>query len=83
MLRSFVVLAPLLDHRDDLVRVAEPAQDAAVGRVARLALAPRLEAELLEQDPRHLLRRAEHELLAREARSRCASSSSTRSSAAP
>ena len=60
------VLAPLLDHRHDLVLGADPAQDAAVGRVAGLALAARLEAELLEQDPRHLLRRAEHELLAGE-----------------
>ena len=42
------VLAPLLDHRHDLVLGADPAQDAAVGRVARLSLAARLEAELLE-----------------------------------
>ena len=60
------VLAPLLDHRHDLVVGADPAQDTAVGRVARLALAARLEAELLEQDSRHLLGRAEHELLAGE-----------------
>ena len=42
------------------------AEHARVGRVARLALAPRGQLELLEEDPRELLRRAEHELLARE-----------------
>ena len=41
-------------------------QHARVGRVARLALPAGCEAEHLEEDPRHLLRRAEHELLARE-----------------
>ena len=60
------VLAPLLDHADDLVLAADRAQDARVGRVAGLALAAGREAELLEQDPADLLRRAEHELLARE-----------------
>ena len=51
---------------DDLVLAADRAQDARVGRVARLALPARGKAELLEQDPRDLLGRAEHELLARE-----------------
>jgi hypothetical protein len=48
------------------VLAADRAQDARVGRVAGLALAARRQLELLEQDPRDLLRRAEHELLARE-----------------
>ena len=60
------VLAPLLDHADDLVLAADRAQDARVGRVAGLALAAGREAELVEQDPADLLGRAEHELLARE-----------------
>src|SRR5918912_1214530 len=60
------VLTPLLDHGDDLVVAADRAQDARVGRVARLALPPGRQLELLEEDPRDLLRRAEHELLARE-----------------
>ena len=60
------VLAPLLDHGHDLVCVAQAAEDPAVGRVAGLPLPAGLEPELLEQHPRHLLRRAEHELLARE-----------------
>ena len=59
-------LSPLLDHRDDLVVGADRAQHLAVGRVAGLSLASRRELELLEEDPPELLRRAEHELLARE-----------------
>ena len=46
--------------------VPDRAQDARVRRVAGLPLASRSELELLEQDARELLRRAEHELLARE-----------------
>src|SRR5204863_5440843 len=60
------VLAPLLDHPDELVLVPDRAEYARVGRVAGLALAPRRQLQLLEQDARDLLRRAEHELLARE-----------------
>src|SRR5206468_6076125 len=56
----------LLDHADELVLAADRAEHTAVGRVAGLALAAGREAELLEQDVRDLLRRAEHELLARE-----------------
>src|SRR5206468_1530261 len=56
------VLAPLLDHADQLVLAADRAQDTAVRRVPGLALAARSELELLEQDPRDLLRRAEDEL---------------------
>ncbi len=41
-------------------------QHARVGRVAGLPLAPGRQLELLEEDPRHLLGRAEHELLVRE-----------------
>jgi hypothetical protein len=48
------------------VLAADRAEHARVGRVAGLALPPRRQLELLEQDPRHLLRRTEHELLARE-----------------
>src|SRR5581483_2550661 len=59
-------LAPFLDDADERVLVADRAQHARVGRVARLPLAPGRELELLEEDPRDLLRRAEHELLARE-----------------
>ena len=59
-------LTPLLDHRDDRVLVADRAEHLCVGRVAGLALASGGQAELLEQDPADLLRRAEHELLARE-----------------
>ena len=59
-------LAPLLEHADDLVLAANRAEHARVGRVAGLALAAGCQAEHLEEDPRHLLRRAEHELLARE-----------------
>ena len=58
------VLAPFLDHLDDRVLVADRAEHARVGRVAGLALAPGREPEHLEQDAGHLLRRAEHELLA-------------------
>ena len=58
------VLAPLLDHADDLVLAADRAQDAGVRRVAGLALAARGQLQLLEQDPRDLLGRAELELLA-------------------
>src|SRR5713101_5541921 len=46
--------------------VPDRAQHARVRRVARLSLPSRRELELLEEDPRELLRRAEHELLARE-----------------
>jgi hypothetical protein len=60
------ILAPLLDHADDRVLAADRAEDARVGRVAGLALAPGGQLELLEQDPRDLLGRAEHELLARQ-----------------
>ena len=60
------VLAPLLDHGDDLVLAADRAEDSRVGREAGLALAARRELELLEQDAADLLGRAEHELLARE-----------------
>src|SRR5215203_5781595 len=60
------VLAPLLDHLDDRVVLANRAEHLRVRRVAGLALAPRCQLELLEQDARDLLRRAEHELLARE-----------------
>ena len=58
-------LAPLLDDRDDLVLLTDRPENARVGGVARLALAPGRERELLEEDPRDLLGRAEHELLAR------------------
>ena len=59
-------LAPLLDHADELVLTADRAQDARIGRVARLPLSARRQPELLEQDPGDLLGRAEHELLAGE-----------------
>ena len=58
-------LAPLLDDLDDRVLVPDRAENARVRRVAGLALAPGRELELLEEDARELLRRAEHELLAR------------------
>ena len=64
------VLAPFLDHGDDLVLAADAPQHAAVGRVAGLALAAGRQPELLEQDAGHLLGRAEHELLARKLRAR-------------
>ena len=59
-------LAPLLDHGNDLVVGADRAEHLRVGRVAGLALAAGRELELLEEDPAELLRRPEHELLARE-----------------
>src|SRR5207248_11085764 len=59
-------LAPLLDHLDDLMLMADRAEHARVGRVARLSLAAGRQLELLEEDARELLRRADHELLARE-----------------
>jgi hypothetical protein len=59
-------LAPLLDDRDDRVVVPDRAEDARVGRVPRLALPPGRQLELLEEDPRELLRRAELERLAGE-----------------
>src|SRR5207302_1721974 len=62
-LRQF---APLLDDLDDRMLVPDRAQHARVRRVAGLALPPRRQLELLEEDARELLRRAEHELLARE-----------------
>src|SRR5260221_10273988 len=58
-------LAPLLDDLDDRVLVPDRAENARVRRVAGLAFATRRELELLEQDASDLLRRAEHELLAR------------------
>ena len=66
MFSELRVLAPLLDHADDLVLVPDLAEDAGVGRVAGLALAVRRELELLEEDPRDLLGRAEDELLSGE-----------------
>ena len=57
-------LAPLLDRRDDLVLVADRLQHAGVGREAGLAAALVRQAELVEQDRRELLRRADRELLA-------------------
>jgi hypothetical protein len=60
------VLAPLLDHGDDLVLLADRTEHLRVRRVAGLALSPGREAELLEEHASDLLRRAEHELLARE-----------------
>ena len=59
-------LAPLLDDGDDRVVVADRAKHSRVGRVAGLALPAGGELELLEQDPRELLGRAELELLAGE-----------------
>ena len=59
-------LPPLLDDGHDRVVVADRAEHARVGRVAGLPLAAGRETELLEQDARELLRRAELELLARE-----------------
>ena len=56
-------LAPLLDRRDDLVLVADRLEHAGVGREAGLAAALARQAELLEQDRRELLRRADRELL--------------------
>ena len=58
------VLAPLLDDAHELVLAADGAEHAGVRRVAGLALAAGCELELLEEDARHLLRGAEHELLA-------------------
>src|SRR6185312_2064456 len=49
------VLAPLLDHTDDLVLAADRAEHARVGRVAGLALAARRQLQLLEEDARDLL----------------------------
>src|SRR4029079_18724347 len=60
------VLAPLLDHRNELVVAPDRAEDPAVRRVAGLALAARGELELLEQNARALLGRAKDELLARQ-----------------
>ena len=57
-------LAPLLDDRDERVIVADRPQHTGVGRVPGLALAAGGELELLEEDPRELLGRAELELLA-------------------
>ena len=59
-------LAPLLDRGDDLVLVADRLEHAGVGREAGLAAALARQAELLEQDRRELLRRADRELLARQ-----------------
>ncbi len=58
------VLPPLLDDLDDRVLAPDRAQHAGVGRVAGLPLPPRRELQLLEEDPRQLLRRADGELLA-------------------
>ena len=49
-------LAPLLHHRHDLVLLANRAQHLGVGRVTGLALAPRGQLELLEEDAPELLR---------------------------
>ena len=59
-------LTPLLDHRDELVIATNRAQHACVRRVPGLSLAAGRQLELLEQNARDLLRRAEHELLTRE-----------------
>ena len=59
-------LAVALDLGDDRVLVADRLQHAGVGAVAGLAAALARELELLEQDRAELLRRADHELLARE-----------------
>jgi hypothetical protein len=48
------------------VLAPDRAENARVGRVAGLPLAARGQLELLEQDPRDLLGRAQHELLARQ-----------------
>ena len=71
-------LAPLLDHGHERVVAADRSEHLRVGRVAGLALAAGGQPELLEQDARDLLGRADHELLAREL-VRLASSSATRS----
>ncbi len=65
-LRELVELPPALDLRDDLVLVPDGLQHAGVGREAGLAAPLARQAELLEEDRAELLRRAEHELLARE-----------------
>ena len=59
-------LAEALDLGDDLVLVADRLQHARVGREAGLAAALAREPELDEQHLGELLRRADHELLARE-----------------
>ena len=59
-------LAPALDLGDDLVLVADRLQHAGVGREAGLAAALARQAELDEQHLGELLRRADHELLARQ-----------------
>ena len=64
-------LAPLLDDGDERVVVADRPQDTGVGRVAGLALAPGGETELLEEDPGHLLGRAQLELLPGELEGLC------------
>ena len=59
-------LPQALDLGDDLVLVADRLQDARVGAEAGLAAALAAQAELDEQHLGELLRRADHELLARE-----------------
>src|SRR5215210_3890593 len=56
-------LAPLLDGGDDLVLAADRLEYAGIGREAGLAAALSREPELLEEDVRELLRRADRELL--------------------
>ena len=59
-------LAPALDLGDDRVLVADRLQHARVGGEAGLAAALARELELVEQHAAELLRRADHELLARQ-----------------
>ena len=59
-------LAEALDLGDDRMLVADRLQHLGVGAEAGLAAALAAELELLEEDRAELLRRADHELLARE-----------------
>ena len=59
-------LAPVLDLLDDRVLVANRLEHAGVGREAGLAAPLPRQPELVEQDRRELLRRADRELLSRQ-----------------
>ena len=59
-------LAPVLDLLDDRMLAANRLEHAGVGREPRLAAALLRQAELVEEDLRQLLRRADGELLSRQ-----------------